>query len=113
MDAGAPINAQNQDGSSALLLLLGARADAGTLAPNRALKSLVQLLLARGADIEVQDRRGVSVLHAAAMHGMVELTEVLLAAGADTRRSDALGRNAHDVAVLLGYVDLAARLKRS
>jgi uncharacterized protein len=113
LDAGAPINAQNSEGSSALLLLLGARADAGTPAPNRALKSLVQLLLARGADIEVQDRRGVSVLHAAAMHGMVELTEVLLVAGADTRRSDVLGRNAHEVAVLLGYVDLAARLKRT
>jgi uncharacterized protein len=113
LDAGAPINAQNQDGSSALLLLLGARADAGTLAPNRNLKMLVQLLLARGADIELQDRRGVSVLHAAAMHGMVELTETLLTAGADTRRTDALGRNAHEVAVLLGYVDLAARLKRT
>lgn len=113
LDAGAPINAQNQDGSSALLLLLGARADAGTPAPNRALKQLVAVLLVRGADLDVQDRRGVSVLHAAAMHGLVDLTEVLLKAGADTRRSDVLGRTACDVAVLLGYVDLAARLKRS
>ncbi len=112
LDAGAPVNAQNHEGASALLLLLGARADAGTPAPNRALKSLVLLLLARGADVEVQDRRGVSVLHAAAMHGMVDLTETLLKSGADTRRIDLLGRNAHEVAVLLGYVDLAARLKR-
>lgn len=112
LDAGAPISAQNAEGSSALLLLLGARADAGTPAINRTLKTLVLLLLARGADLEVQDRRGVSVLHAAAMHGMVDLTEALLSAGADTRRTDVLGRNAHEVAVLLGYVDLAARLKR-
>jgi len=113
LDAGAPVNAQNQEGSSALLLLLGARADAGTPAPNRSLRQLVAVLLARGADLDVQDRRGVSVLHAAAMHGLVDLTEALLKAGADTRRTDLLGRSAYDVAVLLGYVDLAARLKRS
>jgi len=111
LDAGAPINAQNLEGSSALLVLLGARADAGTPASNRALRQLVALMLARGADIDVQDRRGVSVLHAAAMHGMVDLAEALLKAGADTRRADLLGRNAHEVAVLLGYVDMAARLK--
>ncbi len=112
LDAGAPINAQNLEGSSALLMLLGARADAGTPAPNRSLRQLVAVLLARGADLDAQDRRGVSVLHAAAMHGMVDLTEVLLKAGADTRRADLLGRTAYDVAVLLGYVDLAARLNR-
>ncbi len=112
LDAGAPINAQNFEGGSALLMLLGARADAGTPAPNRSLRQLVAVLLARGADLDAQDRRGVSVLHAAAMHGMVDLTEVLLKAGADTRRADLLGRTAYDVAVLLGYVDLAARLNR-
>jgi ankyrin repeat protein len=113
LDAGVPVNAQNHEGSSALLLLLGARADAGTPASNRALGALVSLLLARGADIDVQDRRGVSVLHSAAMHGMLDLTAQLLKAGADVRRTDTLGRTAHEVAVLLGYVDLAARLKRA
>lgn len=112
LEAGADINVQNQEGSSPLLLLLGARADAGTPATNKALRALIAWFLARGADIDAQDRRGVSVLHAAAMHGMVDLTETLLKAGADTRRTDVLGRNAHEVAVLLGYVDLAARLKR-
>lgn len=111
LDAGADLNACDEDGASALLLLLGGRVDAGLPAVNPALPALVQLLLLRGADSDAQDRRGVSPLHAAAMHGLVEITETLLANGADPRRRDALGRNACDVAILLGYVDLAARLK--
>lgn len=111
LDAGADVNARDQDGASALLLLLGGRVDAGLPAVNRDLSGLVQWLLARGADPDAPDRRGVTPLHAAAMHGLIEITEVLLTHGADPRRRDALGRNACDVAVLLGYVDLAARLR--
>ncbi|MGD9583098.1 MAG: ankyrin repeat domain-containing protein [Lysobacterales bacterium] len=111
LDAGADVNARDQDGASALLLLLGGRVDAGLPAANPGLPVLVQRLLLRGADGDIQDRRGVSPLHAAAMHGLIEITELLLTHGVDPRRRDALGRNAYDVAVLLGYVDLAARLK--
>ena len=95
LDAGSPIDAPNRDGQTPLLLLLGATR-----------------LVNRGADLDVQDRRGVSVLHAAAMHGMRDIAERLLKGGADPRRRDGLTRTAHEVAILLGYVDLAALLKR-
>ena len=75
-------------------------------------RELIQRLLNHGADVDVQDRRGVSVLHAAAMHGMRDVAERLIKAGADPRRRDAIGRTANEVAILLGYVDLAAVLKR-
>lgn len=112
LDAGSPIDAPNRDGQTPLLLLLGARAEAGTRSPNRELGELVTRLVNRGADLDVQDRRGVSVLHAAAMHGMRDIAERLLKGGADPRRRDGLTRTAHEVAILLGYVDLAALLKR-
>lgn len=112
LDAGAPIDATNRDAQTPLLLLLGARAEAGTRSPNRELGELATRLINRGADLDAQDRRGVSVLHAAAMHGMRDIAERLLKAGADPRRRDTLARTAHEIAVLLGYVDLAAMLKR-
>lgn len=112
LDAGAPIDAANRDGQTPLLLLLGAAIATGTRSPNRELADLVGRLIHRGADLDLQDRRGVSVLHAAAMHGMRDIAERLLKAGADARLRDRLARTAHDVAVLLGFVDLAALLKR-
>lgn len=112
LDAGAPIDAPNRDGQTPLLLLIGAAAATGTRSPNRELGELVGRLIHRGADLDLQDRRGVSVLHAAAMHGMRDIAERLLKAGADPRRRDGLARSAHEVAVLLGFVDLAALLKR-
>lgn len=112
LDRGCPINERNHDGQNALLVLLGARTQAGQPVPNRQMLSLVEALIARGADLDCQDRRGVSVLHAAAMHGSIELIDRLLQAGADLRRRDTLGRSAYDVAVLLGLIDVAQRLKR-
>lgn len=112
IDRGCPVNHVNRDGQNALLLLLGARAKAGEPVPNKHIGGLVDALLARGADLDCQDQRGISVLHAAAMHGNIDLIERLLLAGADVRRRDSLGRSAYDVAVLLGMVDVAQRLKR-
>ncbi len=112
LDAGCPIDAANRDGQTALLLLLGARADAGTRSSNRELGELISRLVHEGADVDVQDRRGISVLHAAAMHGMLDVAERLIKSGADPRRRDGVGRSANEVAILLGYVDLAAVLKR-
>jgi ankyrin repeat protein len=112
LDAGGNLNARDHDGDSPLLLLLGSRADAGLPSTNPGLLALLKLLLARDADLGAQNLRGVSVLHAAAMHGLREIIDCLLVHGADPRRRDAIGRNAYEVAVLLGYVDLAARLKQ-
>ncbi len=112
LDAGAEIDARNQMGQTPLLVLLGARVTAHTPPGSRALADLVGLLVAAGASLDVQDTRGVGVLHAAAMHGMLDVVRWLIRAGADARLRDTLGRTAHDVALVLGYVDVAAELKR-
>jgi len=113
LEAGCAIDARNRQGQTPLLLLLGARAQAATPAPQRALPELAQLLLARGAEVDAQDERGVSCLHAATMHGELGACAVLLRAGADRARRDRLGRDAYDVALMLGYADVAGELRRA
>ena len=78
----------------------------------RLMSELMQLLIAAGADLSVQDERGVSVLHAAAMHGLLDVAQALLRAGADPARLDRLGRTAHEVALMLGYADVSGELRR-
>ncbi len=112
LDAGAEIDARNQMGQTPLLVLLGARVTAQTPPGSRVLADLASLLVAAGASLDVQDTRGVGVLHASAMHGMLDVVRWLIRAGADVRLRDTLGRTAHDVALVLGYVDVAAELKR-
>ena len=111
--AGAEADRANAAGQTPLLLLLGAAAGAGAPARQRELAGLAQALLAEGADPDAQDARGVSCLHAAAMHGRLDACEVLLRAGADPERRDRLNRTAHDVALMLGYADVAAALQRA
>lgn len=107
---GADVNAANGAGQTPLLLLLGARAEPGTTADQKHLLVLLRQLLAAGADVNLQDQRGVSPLHACAMHGLLLPARVLLAARADTSRRDVLDRSAREVAHLLGYIDVAAEI---
>jgi ankyrin repeat protein len=107
---GADVNSTNAAGQTPLLLLLGARAEPGTTADQKHLLVLLRQLLAAGADVNVQDQRGVGALHACAMHGLLLPARVLLAARADTSRRDVLDRSAREVAHLLGYIDVAAEI---
>ncbi|HVF36297.1 MAG TPA: ankyrin repeat domain-containing protein [Candidatus Saccharimonadia bacterium] len=111
--ADAGFDSANAQGDTPLLLLLGAGTAPGAPPRQRELPALAQALLARGADPDAQDSRGVSCLHAAAMHGRLDVCELLLRAGADPERRDRLGRSAHDIALMLGYADVGAALKRS
>lgn len=111
--SGVPVDGRNRAGQTPLLLLLGARAPAATPPGQRALPELLQLLLSAGADLDVQDERGVSVLHAAAMHGCLDVAQALLRAGADPRRVDRLGRTAHEIALMLGFADVSGELRRA
>ena len=104
------IDARNVEGQTALLLLLGARAEPGAAADQRVLLSLLPLLLARHPDLGMQDQRGISVLHACAMHGLLLPARALLAAGADPEARDMRERTPREVAHLLGFIDVAAEL---
>jgi ankyrin repeat protein len=110
LDAGAPIDARNADGQTALLILLGARAQPRSGADQKALLGLLETLCERGARIDVQDERGVGPLHACAMHGLLLPARALLTVGADRSRRDLLERTPREVAHLLGFIDVAAEL---
>ena len=106
--AGADADARNRAGLSALLLLLGARAEAGATCDEEALLALLELLIAHGAALSVQEQqRGFGPLHLAALHGLGRVVQRLLAAGADPGLRDQLNRTPHDIALMRGFVDIA------
>jgi ankyrin repeat protein len=108
--AGARLDARNEAGQDALLVLLGARAQPGTRCDAEHLHRLADVLLERGARVDGQDKRGVGVLHACALHGLSTCVRLLKSHGAPLDLVDGFDRTAADVASLLGYVDVAAEL---
>jgi ankyrin repeat protein len=68
------------------------------------------MLLDHGAELDAKDERGVSALHACAIHGLLGCARQLLARGADRNARDCLGRQPGDLAELLGYRESAAEL---
>jgi ankyrin repeat protein len=108
--SGARLDARNSGGQDALLVVLGARAQPGTRCDAEHLLRLAQWLLERGARPDIQDHRGVSALHACALHGLYGCARLLKAHGARVDVVDGFDRSAADVAGLLGYVDVAAEL---
>jgi uncharacterized protein len=113
LERGASIDASNGAGQTALLLLLGARAEPGAGADQRQLLMLLPLLLHRRVDLNAQDKRGVTALHACAMHGLLLPAGAVLAAGADPERRDILDRTPSQIAHLLGFIDVAAEISAS
>ena len=107
---GAAVNARSVTGQTALMLLLGAGENPGAMADQKQLMTLLPLLLEHQPDLDAQDQRGVSALHACAMHGLLLPARALLAAGANPHCIDLLERTPCEVAQRLGYIDVAAEL---
>jgi ankyrin repeat protein len=110
LQRGAELDRADCEGMPPLLLLLGAHAKPGTTCDATHLGALVPVLLDAGARHDLADQRGVTALHACAMHVLLPSARTLLARGADRTAVDGFGRSAADVARLLGYADLAAEL---
>jgi ankyrin repeat protein len=107
---GAQIDRADTDGKTPLLLLLGAHMRPGSECDATHIGALVPVLLDAGASLAHADQRGVTALHACAMHALLPPARVLLARGADRGAADAFGRTSADVARQLGYVDIAHEL---
>jgi uncharacterized protein len=103
-------NLADGEGKTALLLLLGAHLRPGSACDATHIGALLPVLLDAGARIEHADQRGVTALHACAMHALLPPARVLMARGADRNAADAFGRTAADVARHLGLIDIAHEL---
>ncbi len=98
LNAGAQINARNEEGQSPLLLLLGVRANQADEADGSTLSRLAFQLIEAGAEPDYQDMAGWTALHACAVHGFTDAAEVLLEAGACPDLRDINGQSARDLA---------------
>ncbi|HWG10112.1 MAG TPA: ankyrin repeat domain-containing protein [Rhodanobacteraceae bacterium] len=107
---GMQADAVDKQGASALLLLLGAQSRPDARVDDTHLGALLPALLDASADPGLADQRGVTALHACAMHALFAPARVLLARGASRDSVDAFGRNPADVARLLGLVDMALEI---
>jgi ankyrin repeat protein len=103
-------NLADAEGKTALLLLVGAHLRPGSPCDATHIGALLPVLLDAGAQIEHADQRGVTALHACAMHALLPPARLLLARGADRHAADAFGRTAADVARHLGLIDIAHEL---
>lgn len=111
--AGADADRAALDGTTPLLLLLGARAEPGTPSSEDVLLAGMERLLDEDVRLDVRDPRGYGPLHLAGLHGLVRVARALLRAGADPDQRDALDRTPRELALLRGYVDVAAELAPS
>jgi ankyrin repeat protein len=110
--AGAEVNVANAAGHTPLLLLLGARADAGAACDEDVVLAQLERLLSRGATPDArEERRGFGPLHFAALHGLGKAVRVLLAAGADPDARDSINRRPQEIALMRGFVDIAAEFE--
>lgn len=91
-----------------LLLLLGARAEAGAAHDEEVVLAALDRLLGEDAALGRAEHRGLTALHLAALHGMGRVVERLLAEGADPSARDRYGRTPAELALLRGFVDIAA-----
>ena len=109
--ADLPADVANDSGHTPLLLVLGARAEAGAACDEDVLLAVLERLFNEGVSLDAQDLRGLCALHLAAMHGLLSVVQRLLREGANRGLRDSLGRTPYDLALLRGYVDIASEFE--
>lgn len=72
--------------------------------------TLLANLLARGADVNALNMRGLSALHSAVLCGSAATVEKLLESGAEVQRRTKHGWSALDLAAIIGHSGVAALL---
>lgn len=73
-------------------------------------REIAEMLVARGANVDVRDRSGFSPLHVAAADGYVSIAELLLENGADADAKDNNGRTPLHEAATGGHFEVAELL---
>lgn len=106
--AGATADRDAAGGITPLLLLLGARAEPGTVCDEEVVLASLERLLDEDVSLEVQDPRGFGPLHLAALHGLPSVVRRLLRVGADPTLRDKLNRIPREIALMRGFIDVAA-----
>ncbi|CAK9051210.1 unnamed protein product [Durusdinium trenchii] len=99
LEAGADVNAEDQDGSTALMIA----------AHNRHLE-VVRVLLEAGADKNAARQDGATALFAAAFSGQLEVVRMLIEAAADKNAATAEGGTALMTAAFHGHFEVAQLL---
>jgi len=108
--AGADPHRAAVGGLTPLLLLLGARAEAGTHSSEDVVLAGLERLVDEDVRLDARDQRGFGPLHLAGLHGLLRVAQALLQAGADPDQRDAINRTPREIALMRGYVDVAAEL---
>jgi cytohesin len=73
-------------------------------------KEIIELLIAKGADVNAKDKHGRISLHLAALGGHKEIAELLIAKGADVNAKGMTGWTALHQAAIYGYKEIAELL---
>jgi hypothetical protein len=94
LDAGVNVNAQNDDEETALHLICKYHGDH---------THIVEMLIARGADLEARDYRGQTPLHVAERY--LECVEILLKAGSNVNALDNDGHTPIDIVQMMHSLD--------
>uniref|UniRef100_A0A0G4I247 Uncharacterized protein n=1 Tax=Chromera velia CCMP2878 TaxID=1169474 RepID=A0A0G4I247_9ALVE len=109
LDNGADVNRQNDEENSALTIALrhipvalrGVAVASTEESFVASVRTVLEILLDRGANVNTRNANSRTALHEAAQRGVIEIVRFLIERGADLQVRDDQGHTPHDVAVRL------------